>query len=517
MQKARVVLDRDFVLGELDRRVFGGFAEHLGRHIYTGLYEPGHPTADADGFRGDVLELVRGLGMPVVRYPGGNFVSAYDWTDGIGPREKRPRRLDLAWGATESNAFGLNEFVLWCRKAGVEPMIAVNLGTAGPREAAAIVEYCNHPGGTHWSDLRRSHGFPEPHGIRHWCLGNEMDGPWQMGHKTAFEYGRVACEAAKLMRGVSDGAADVGHNKLTPPDKRLQLVACGSSGRGMPTFGAWELEVLEHCYDQVDHVSLHTYYGNNGEPKDFASFLAQPENMADFIRETASLCDAVAAKRKAKRKMMLAFDEWNVWSADSARHAKPAPWAEAGRLIEHVYNVADALTVGGMLITLLNHADRVKIACLAQVVNAIAPVMTEPGGAAWRQAIYHPFAQASAFARGLALRPAATSPVYDAKDREAAPYLAVAATFDPEARALALFMVNRHLTEPMEVCVDARGFPFAPRAWEGTTLHDDDLLAVNTAAAPDRVQPRPATPVAWDNGVSTLVLPPASWSVYHAQ
>ncbi|HSK68616.1 MAG TPA: alpha-L-arabinofuranosidase, partial [Candidatus Limnocylindria bacterium] len=202
MKNARMVLDRDFAVGQVDKRLYGSFIEHLGRAVYGGIYEPGHPAADALGFRRDVLDLVKPLGMSVIRYPGGNFVSGFNWEDSVGPRESRPKRLDLAWGTTETNEVGLHEFVTWARQAGSDVMYAVNLGTRGPDAAREIVEYANHPGGTALSDLRVKNGAREPLGIKLWCLGNEMDGPWQMGQKTAYEYGRVANEAAKMMKWV---------------------------------------------------------------------------------------------------------------------------------------------------------------------------------------------------------------------------------------------------------------------------------------------------------------------------
>src|SRR3984957_11649274 len=296
MLKASVVVDRDFVLAPLDRRVFGTFVEHMGRCVYGGIYEPGHPTADANGFRQDVLALARELGATIVRYPGGNFLSGYNWEDGVGPKTGRPKRLDLAWGSTESNEFGTNEFITWCKAAGVEPMLAVNLGTRGPDEARHFIEYCNHPGGTHYSDLRRAHGFDKPHDIKFWCLGNEMDGPWQICQKTAVEYGRVATEAAKVMKWV---------------DPTIQLAACGSSHRAMPTFGAWEYDVMEHTFDQVDFLSLHMYFAN--PLNDSSEFFANMDIMDRFIKEAAAVSDAVAAKRRSPKRMMLSFDEWNVW------------------------------------------------------------------------------------------------------------------------------------------------------------------------------------------------------------
>jgi alpha-N-arabinofuranosidase len=369
----KVVLERDLAIGTTHPRLFGAFVEHLGRCVYGGIFEPGHPDADSYGFRRDVLALVRELAPTIVRYPGGNFVSGYNWEDGIGPVERRPKRLDLAWLSTETNAFGTDEFIDWCAAAEVEPMLAVNLGTRGPDAARNLVEYCNHAGGTALSDLRRAHGREQPHGVRFWCLGNEMDGPWQMGAKTPAEYGRIAAEAAKLMKWV---------------DPTVELAACGSSAHNMPTFGTWEEVVLEHCFDHVEYISLHTYL--NDYAHDTPAFLASPDLMDSFIEEVVAIADAVAARRGSEKRIMLSFDEWNVWYRTRRRpedRVKPG-WPVAPAILEEVYTMADALAFGGACIALLNHADRIKAACLAQLVNAIAPIMTTNGGPAWRQTIF---------------------------------------------------------------------------------------------------------------------------------
>jgi alpha-N-arabinofuranosidase len=497
VKQAKVVLDREFTVGAVDPRLYGCFVEHLGRCVYQGIYEPGHPTADADGFRGDVLDLVRELDMPVMRYPGGNFVSGYNWEDGVGPVDQRPRRMDLAWKTVETNRFGTNEFMDWCRKAGTAPMLAVNLGTRGPEEARNLVEYCNMKGGTAWSDLRKSHGYAQPHDVKLWCLGNEMDGHWQMGHKTATEYGRVACETAKLMKWT---------------DPTIELVACGSSGRGMPSFGAWEAEVLDHTFDHVDYVSIHTYYGN--QANDTPSFLAQPEEMNDFIHEVAATCDYVAARRKSRKRIMLSFDEWNVWfhSVNDVKKFGIKDWAEMPPILQDIYTMEDVLVVGGMLITLLNNADRVKIGCLAQLVNVIAPIMTAQGGPAWRQTIFHPFAQASRFGRGTVLRSVVTAPLYDCKQRTGVPYLASACVHNPEEDTLTVFAVNRSLTDRLRVAVDCRGFGrVTVRDW--SVVRHPDLQAVNTRERPNAVRPVAAKGAHIDRGVLTVALPPASWNV----
>ncbi|MDK3157225.1 hypothetical protein QPK87_11630 [Kamptonema cortianum] len=285
MLTAKLILDKDFIIDTVDPRLFGSFLEHLGRAIYGGIYEPGHPAADQKGFRNDVLDLVRELRIPVVRYPGGNYVSGYRWEDGVGPRDKRPTRLDMAWMSTDTNHIGTNEFIDWCRLAGTEPMLAMNLGTRGIQEAMDLIEYCNHPGGTALSDLRKSHGYADPHRIQYWCLGNEMDGPWQIGHKTAAEYGRLAAETAKALKWI---------------DPSVRLITCGSAGHAMTTFGAWELEVLEHTFEHTDFLSIHMYHGN--VLNDMTHYLPLSDEMDDFINEAVALCDAVAAKKKSRKK-----------------------------------------------------------------------------------------------------------------------------------------------------------------------------------------------------------------------
>ena len=244
---ARAIVNQARVRSELDRRLFGSFLEHLGRAVYTGVYDPGSPLADAKGLRRDVAEQIKGLGVPMVRYPGGNFVSGYNWLDGVGPRTARPTVIDRAWNTLETNQFGTNEFMDWCRLVGTEPLLGMNFGTGSAEMAVAYVEYCNVEKGTKWSELRRSHGYDRPHGVRTWCLGNEMDGPWQIGQLQARDYGRKARDVARQMRGI---------------DRGLQLIACGSSGTNMPTYLVWDREVLEECFDQVDGISLHAYYGN---------------------------------------------------------------------------------------------------------------------------------------------------------------------------------------------------------------------------------------------------------------
>lgn len=497
MKKAKVIMDKDFVIGKIDRRIYGSFIEHLGRAVYGGIYEPGHPKADAQGFRQDVIELVKQLHMPIVRYPGGNFVSGFNWEDSIGPKAQRPKRLDLAWFTTEANEVGLHEFVDWAKQAETEVMYAVNLGTRGPDAARNIVEYANHKGGSYYSDLRIQNGSKEPFGIKLWCLGNEMDGPWQMCHKTAYEYGRIANEAAKMMKWV---------------DPSIELVACGSSHHDMPTFGAWEYQMLDECYDHVDYVSLHRYYGNPSN--NTLEFLARSRDLDDFIKSVIAICDAVGGKKHSRKKLNLSFDEWNVWYHSNEQDQeiwKREKWNQALSVLEDVYNFEDALLVGSMLITFLNNADRVKVACLAQLVNVIAPIMTRNGGSAWAQTIYYPLMHASVYGRGSALRPLVSSPVYDCTDYEKVPFVDVAATMDEEG-GLTIFAVNKSLDEDTLMECDLRAFGDL-RVEEHILLHHDDVKAANTEAAPHTVVPAKGSGASVENGRIDIKLPALSWNV----
>ena len=487
--RAKIFLDKEFLIGEVDKRLFGSFIEHLGRAVYSGIYEPGHPEADESGFRRDVLELVRALGVPVVRYPGGNFVSSFDWEDSVGPVEKRPRRLDLAWRCVEPNSFGLGEFVRWAKAAGTQPMMAINLGTRGIDAARNLVEYCNHPGGSYWSDLRREHGSPEPFGVKLWCLGNEMDGPWQVGQKTSDEYGRIAYETAKAL-------------KLFDP--KLELVACGSSNGRMPTYPQWEATVLEHCYDSVDYLSLHQYFGNRED--DLPRFLAVSVSMDDFIESVVATCDFARAKKRSKKTMYLSFDEWNVWFHSSEADSRVEPWQVGPPLLEDVYTMEDALVVGCLINVLFRHADRVKVACLAQLVNVIAPIMTEKGGSAWRQTIYWPFLLASKHGRGTSMSVKVECPRYEVEGIGEAGYLDASAVLAEDGSGLSLFCVNRS-AETMELELRAAGLEGLVLK-ERIELANPDLKATNTSQAPDRVAPRklPASP-------GQMILSPLSYTV----
>lgn len=492
---ARVVVDKHFQISEVDPRIYGSFIEHLGRAVYGGIYEPDHPQADEDGFRKDVIQLVNQLQVPIVRYPGGNMVSAYHWEDGIGPRSERPKRLELAWQSIETNAVGTNEFATWAKKVDSEVMMAVNLGTRGIDAARNLLEYCNHPAGTYWSDLRREHGFKEPHNIKTWCLGNEMDGEWQIGHKTATEYGRLAAETAKAMKWV---------------DPSIELVSCGSSSVHMPTFPEWEAVTLEHTYEHADYISLHQYFAN--DENDTANFLAKSLEMDAFIKTVIATCDYVKAKKRSKKTMYLSFDEWNVWFHSREQDKKIAPWQVAPPLLEDVYTFEDALLVGSLLITLLKHSDRVKMACMAQLVNVIAPIMTEKGGSAWRQTIFYPYMHASVYGRGIALKPIVSSPLYDSKDFTDVPMLDCAVVYRKESDELTLFAVNKSLQDDLLMECDIRSFEDY-RVTRHIVLQNDDVKAVNTASDPDVVIPHNGGNATVADGVLTATLSKLSWNV----
>ena len=497
MKKATMIMDRDFAIGKIDPRIYGSFIEHLGRAVYGGIYEPGHPTADENGFRRDVIEMVRRLGVPVVRYPGGNFVSGFNWEDSVGPRDQRPKRLDLAWFTTETNEVGLHEFVDWAKKADTEVMYAVNLGSRGADAARNVVEYANHPSGSYWSDLRIRNGAKDPFGIKLWCLGNEMDGPWQMCHKTATEYGRAACEAGKMMKWV---------------DPSIELVACGSSSYEMSTFGSWEYQMLDECYDQIDYVSLHRYYGNPSNQT--ADFLARNMDLDAFIKTVVSICDAVKGKKHSRKQVNLSFDEWNVWYHSNQQDQeiwKRDKWDRALPLLEDIYNFEDALLVGAMLITFLRNADRVKVACMAQLVNVIAPIMTRNGGGVWAQTIFWPLMHASQYGRGTALRPVLDSPKYDCSDYTDVPLVDATATLGDDG-SVTIFAVNRDLKDDIALEADLRAFGDL-KVLEHIVLHHDDVKAVNTEKAPDNVAPRAGKGGTLDRGRLEVVLPCLSWNV----
>jgi alpha-L-arabinofuranosidase len=494
----RVYVDSRRTIAPLDRNLFGSFLEHLGRAIYEGIYDPGSKLSDSNGLRKDVADEIRQLRVPIVRYPGGNFVSGYNWLDGVGPKQDRPRVLDKAWHSINTNEFGTNEFMMWCKTVGTEPLMGLNLGTGTPEEAAALVEYCNVEKGTKWSDLRRKHGFAEPHKVKRWCLGNEMDGPWQIGHMTATEYGLKAQDAARQMHYV---------------DPSLQLIACGSSGPFMPTYLEWDREVLEQCYDYVDGLSLHRYFGNTAADTsgDSAKFLAMNLSMERQIAETVAVCDLVRGHKRSPKKLWLSFDEWNVWYRARSGNAVNGHEQLAPHLLEEVYNLEDALLVGGLINSLIRNADRVKLACLAQLINVIAPIMTNSNGML-RQTIYYPYSWALQFARGSVLNLLVDSPGYEVSGLGQVGYLDVAGTTDPESGEVSLFVLNRDLSKAHAVEINWQDKAPA-RALSSVLLTGDNLKAFNSFDAPQRVVPRTLDKPSIAGGRAKFEVPARSYSV----
>lgn len=492
--KAKMVIDKNYEISKIDRRIYGSFIEHIGRAVYGGIYEPDHPTADNMGFRTDVIQTVKELNVPIIRYPGGNFVSGYNWEDGIGPRDGRKHKLDLAWRSVETNEIGVNEFAEWVRRVDSQVMMAVNLGTRGVDAARSLVEYCNHEKGSYWSDLRIAHGFAVPHKIKTWCLGNEMDGDWQIGHKTAEEYGRIACETAKAMKWV---------------DPDIELVACGSTSNLTKTFPDWEASVLTNTYEHIDYISLHSYYANSDN--DTLNFLARSLDMDSIIDSVVSTCDYVKAKMRSKKTINISFDEWNVWYHSIQATSEIKPWGIAGNIYEEIYNLKDALLVGCMLITLLKHADRVKIACMAQLVNVIAPIMTEKNGKVWKQTIFYPYYHTSKYGNGIVLNSIISSPVYDSKDFTDVPYLEAVAVYDEEGDELTIFAVNRGERDVLLLECDVRSFESC-YIMEHIVLENKNKNETNSVEF-DNVLPHNKGNAEWKDGYIMADLPPLSWNV----
>lgn len=500
-------------VADVPARMFGSFVEHLGRCVYGGIYEPGHPTADADGFRRDVLELTRELGVTCVRYPGGNFVSNYNWEDGTGPKESRPVRRDLAWHTTETNQVGIDDFHRWSQAAGTEIMLAVNLGTRGLKAALEELEYVNGAPGTELADRRVANGIPEPMDVKMWCIGNEMDGPWQVGHMSPEEYASTVDKVAHAMKLAESG---------------LELVACGSSSAHMPTFGDWERTVLTKAYENLDFVSCHAYYYERGA-KSLQDYLCSAEDMRGFIATVAACADEAREANHGSKDIALSFDEWGVWYSDvwnqqeadwkaaAGEGLHHEPWPVAPHLLEDIYNAADAVVEGSLMIMLLKHCDRVRSASRAQLVNVIAPIMAEPdGGPAWRQTVFYPFAEAAHHARGDSYVPLIDSPKIPTEAYGQVDALDAVVTWDKRPRTGLLLAVNRDAAAPHEVTVDLSGLPgFDAAAFAVThsqVLHDDDPHRANSAEAPETVVPRRLETVTTGDGSVSLSLPAISWA-----
>ncbi len=502
MKKANVIYDKDFVIGEVDRRLFGSFAEHLGRCMYNGFYQPDHETADTNGFRKDVAELIRELGVTGIRYPGGNFVSGYDWKDGVGPKDKRPCRKEMAWNVVETNQVGTNEFASYAKSVGADLIMAVNLGTGTPKEAGELVEYCNVPGGTYWSDLRKEHGVEQPHAIKLWCLGNEMDGEWQICMHTAEEYARLCKETAKIVKWM---------------DPTIETVACGSCTNeiGHEPFGDWDRKVLEECYDYIDYISLHRYF--NYDPKkqlaykmydtkeDIPFFFKDLQNYLDTV---ISACDFVKGKRRSDKTVNISFDEWGVITDTGA-----VPGGVSQEYGYASFKELDAMIYGGILCTFLNRADRVKIACQSLLVNEGGMITTDPLGKAIRQATFYPFQDVAGYACGKALRASASWPMKETEHHGQQQTLVAACTYEEESGCIAVFAANSDLEDDVELNLELRSFGGTITALGWRELYDEDPYARNTFEEEFRVVPVEKELQNPEDGKLTVTLKKHSWNV----
>ena len=490
---ARITIDSRRVISEISPLLFSGFAEHMGRCVYQGIYDPASPQADENGLRKDVLAALRELNFRSMRYPGGNFVSGYRWEDGVGPRDQRPARRELAWQSIESNQFGTDEFMRFCREIDTEPMLAVNLGAGSIQDAANLVEYCNAPPGSQYANMRAANGSEDPFGVKFWCLGNEMDGPWQIGHLDAVEYGKKAREAAKLMRLQDDS---------------IELVLCGSSSSQMPSYPDWDRIGLELCWDLVQYHSMHYYAGNPGD--DTPSFLSLSAAFEDHVDTVAAVLRYVKAKTRSKHDVYLSWDEWNVWYKARELSDRRGRWTEAPHLIEEVYNLEDALVVAQWLNVFLRRADVLKIACIAQIVNVIAPILTRNDGVL-KQTIYYPLLTFSRMASGNSLDLLVESPRYETRQFGDMPLLDVSSSHDAAAGKNAIFIVNRSQNERLPV--EIRWGDLLPKrvssAWQ---LAGDDPKAFNSWEAPKRLTTQAIPAPDLVDGAARMSLPPLSFT-----
>jgi alpha-N-arabinofuranosidase len=489
MQPTRITLDPHFSIAAVDPRVYGGFLEHIGRAVYEGVYDPKSVHADADGFRGDVLGAIRKMRYTAMRYPGGNFASGYHWMDGVGPRSRRPKIRELAWQSMEPNEFGTDEFVKMSKLMDWTPMMTVNLGTGTPEEARNWVEYCNSPAGTLYADMRAANGSAQPYDLRLWCLGNEMDGPWQIGHVPADQYAIRAQQAAKMMKDT---------------DPNIELVACGSCTTGLPSYMEWDRTVLEHIGSFAEYVSLHRYVGN--ESNNTPDYLAVTNSIDQQIEEMDAVCRYVQARLRSKKRHYLCFDEWNVWYRARQEEHTNGRGKFAPHLVEEEYNLEDALVAAGFLNSFIRHADVLKIANIAQIVNVIAPILTR-GDEMLLQSLYDTFVMYATRRDGTALMPSVYGPGYESKSYGYVNNIDTSAILGDGV--LHIFVTNRSLDETAPVGLALGGINLQ-RVQSAEIVTGAGPKALNTFAQPGVVRARPFQAVELDEGKAQLSLPPLS-------
>ncbi len=465
MKQAKIIFDRDFTIGKIDSRLWGSFVEHLGLCMYGGLHDPTQKCSDRNGFRNDVKQLICELGVTNIRYPGGNFVSGYHWKDGIGPKDSRPRKKDLAWNAVETNEVGTDEFASLMKELGVELIMSVNLGTGLPEEAGDLVDYCNTSQGTYWSDLRKTHGQVEPYGIKTWCLGNEMDGDWQIHSLTAHEYGRKAKETAKIMKWM---------------DNEIKLIACGSCTNevGHKTYGDWDLCVLEETYEYIDYLSLHRYYNyhkdkqlvyeSHDDVTDIPSFF---QDLQEYISTITNAINFIKGKKRSSHSVYIAFDEWGVITSSSA-----LPGGAKQDYGYATFTLLDAVIYGGLLCTFLNNCDTVKIANQSLLINEGGMISVTADGGAMFQVTANPFRDTALYAKGTSLQAIQDLPTASTNHHGNCPYIISSATYDEKTGLLYVFVANVSLFEDVELLLELRSFRNLRIESIQTLYHEDPYV-----------------------------------------
>ena len=513
MNTVKVLLNKGYKIGKTDDRLFGSFVEHMGATVYNGIFEPGHNKADENGFRLDVMELVNELKLSSIRYPGGNFISGFNWEDSVGPLEQRPKKLDLAWRAIEPNTFGLNEFMKWVGMVSCDPIMTINLGTRGVDAARNLVEYCNFSKDSYYSDLRRSHGVEDPYKIKTWCLGNELDGPWQIASKTADEYGRVASEAGKVMKWV---------------DPAIELVAVGSSTSRMENYPEWDKTVMMHTYDIADYISLHHYidrrslfgeisaktFFNEKEKEVYlntAQYLARTIYVDRQIHDIISTCDYVKSVKRSKKTMMLSFDEWNVIAAQKHAGTQYKEWEIGSPIDCGAHSMEDALAFASMMMSIIRRADRIKIACQSLLVNTGPLIIAMKNGVTFRNTIFYPFMHISKYGRGEVLQAMVNAPVYGTDEFDAVPVVDCLAVHNEELEELNFFVVNRNKSQ-IDIDLDVRDFGQA-EVIEHISMVHENINAANTVEDPTKVIPHITNCIKIVNGHVESRLSGYSWNV----
>ncbi len=527
-KKATVFLHPGHRIGEISPRLFGAFIEPIGTIVDGSMYNPKHVSADELGFRTDFLQAVRETGLPAVRLPGGNFVSGWNWKDSIGPVENRKKHLDLAWFQYITNQVGHDEYLRWSEKAGTEPMYTINLGTGGIEDAIDIAAYTNHPGGEYWSDLRQKNGHEKPYGVKIWYLGNEMDGPWQIGswEKAPRGYGVLANEVSKAMKWV---------------DPTIETVACVSSSPNLSHYPQWDMDVLEQCYESVDYISLHHYHA--ATPDNLPALMGGSVYFENYINTEIALCDFLQAKLRSPRKMMLSFDEYaTILRPAEELHPGYGPHAiyaahyrfdqnreyvlhdpdhMEGARAPKIPQMMEALTNTSTLMAFLRHADRVKIGCMTSGLAALARTDREH---VWKPAGYYPYEDMIRHATGVSLRPLVTCDCFDIpgyamddnsqyQTQRGVPYIDAAAAYDEEKGEMTVYIINRSWEEDFEIDLDVSHF-HGYTLKEHVQMYSEDPQAGNTWEDPEKVKPSVSEAADFKDGRITSVVKKLSWNAF---